>query len=83
MQLYKYNRVVHGTSVHNIWFGKSNPTMPQGKRATLKEGHPTLPLCGRSRVTLQRLRDSFLCLTGGAPKAESILHGIAYWSLTF
>jgi len=54
VQLYKYNKVVHSTAVHNIWLGKSNPTMPQGKRATYKEGHPTLSLCGKSGVALQQ-----------------------------
>jgi len=56
MQHDNNNKVVHSTAVHYMWLGKSNPTLPKGKRTTYKEGHPTLPLCGISGVTLQRLR---------------------------
>jgi len=37
--------------------------MPKGKRATMKEGHPTLSLCGKSGVTLLRKAYAFWSLT--------------------
>jgi len=58
------------------------PDNASGKTSNIKEGHPTLSLCGRSEVTLQRFCDILLCLTDGAPKAESILQGIACQGLT-
>jgi len=67
VQLYKYNKAAHSTPVHNMWLGKSNPTMPKGKRATKKEGHPTLSLSGKSGAALRWKDLGLYCLTVELP----------------
>jgi len=51
-----------------MWLGKSNPTMPKGKQATLKEGHPTLSLLWKvmSGFTVRSL--DFWLFNSGAPE---------------
>jgi len=51
-----------------MWLGKSNPTMPKGKRATLKEGHPTLSFLWKVRSGFAKESLCFLELSSGAPE---------------